>query len=82
MPTPTTAPTATAFKEDAISASDAALAGATEFDQLEAPCFINDDSQNFDPPEHILVKTTRELFGTREDEPLEDALARLNASKQ
>lgn len=72
----------TAFKEDAISATDVALAGATEFDQLEAPCFINDDTQQFGPPDHILVKTTRELFGTRENEPLEDALARLNASKK
>lgn len=43
---------------------------------IEEPCFLGDEFGPTEPPEKIMLHSARETFGIRDDESLEDALAR------
>ena len=76
---PEEAERAGAFREDALSALDAAAAVDDVAGALEEPAFLDDEGPSADIPPFITTTNARELYGLRPGETVLEAIARHNA---
>ena len=76
---PEEAERAGAFREDALSALDAAASTDDVAGALEEPAFLDDEGPSADIPPFITTTNARELYGLRPGETVSEAIARHNA---